>query len=911
MKITDVCVNHMHDPVGFMMEKPVFSWITHSEEPVQAYRIEIKENEQTVFDSGYAALDPLAYEADLCLKPRTRYTFSIEAKTEKEVCRCEQGYFETGKMNEPFRGRLITTDDNSEKRHPVFIRTFNISKPLKKARLYISACGLYEAAVNGKKIGNEHLTPYCTAYDCWTEIQTFVLDDLLKKDNTLKVMLGNGWYRGRFGFNQSETPAYGDTWKLLCDLILTYEDGSEEIIGSDDSWDVARSNIFFSNLYDGEQVDDTLPEMPLTKAVYAEEEKTVFKDRLSLPVIEKENFKVKIIHTPKGETVLDCTQNMAGSFRLRVFEPYGTKIRLQFGEVMQDECFYRDNLRTAKAEYVYISDGKEHILEPKFTFYGYRYVKVEGIKDLNADDFTAYALYSDFPYDSVFETGNEMITRLIQNAKWGMKSNYLDVPTDCPQRDERMGWTGDAQVFSATALYLGKPYAFLRKYLYDMSQEQEKNNGLVPFTVPSFHIDQTATVWGDATVIIPWNMYLFTGDPSILKEHYPAMKSWIGWIRNFDGDTHNWRHAFHFGDWLALDGPQGPEAVKGATEDGFIADIYYRKSCLICAKTAKLLGYEADEKEYLELAEKIRKDILEEYYTPSGRCAIMTQTGQILSVQNGLGNNEKAREILMKLLDDNDGKLATGFVGTPLLNETLSMLDLNEYAFNLLFNEEYPGWLYEVKLGATTIWERWNSLDESGHITGTGMNSLNHYSYGSIVEWICKYCAGLQIREPGFRKVRIAPLAHYKLGQVDAVYPSASGTYEVHWKVVDTSHLTVSVTVPFGCEAEVVLPEFDKENYHGDSPLADGYIKEGTYEITYETERPMKDVISLSTIVIKALENEKIREYLEALPLFRQSEFSMQGEQLRKGLGMIGIVDPDQVKKIEKDLFALQAEQEG
>ncbi|MBE6110016.1 MAG: alpha-L-rhamnosidase [Erysipelotrichaceae bacterium] len=906
MKISEICVNHIERPVGYMMEKPVFSWTVQSEEEIESWRLCIACEGKSIYDTGFAKLNPLACEADLKLLPRTRYEFVISAKTVSGICESEPSYFETGLLGEPFKGKLITTGDNEEKRHPVFIKEFKTEKPLKRARLYISACGLYEAKINGRKIGNEYLTPYCTDYESWFEIETFELDDMIQKENRLEIMLGNGWYRGRFGFNQSETPAYGDTWKLIADLYLTYEDGSEEIISTDESWDVARSNIIFSNIYDGETVDDTLPEMPLTKAVSAEEEKGKFEDRLSLPVKEHENFKPVIIHTPKDETVLDIGQNLAGSFRLRVHEPEGTKIHLQFSEVMQDDCFYNENLRTAKAEYIYISDGNEHVLEPKFTFYGYRYVKVVGITDFKADDFTGFALYSDFAYDTELKTGNELINRLILNAKWGMKSNYLDVPTDCPQRDERMGWTGDAQVFTPTALYFGKAYAFLKKYLYDMAKEQKKYGGLVPFTVPSFHINQTATVWGDATVIIPWNMYLYTGDLSILKEHYPSMKSWIDYCVRFDGDTHNWRNTFHFGDWLALDGPQGPEAVKGATDDGFIAEVYLRKSALITADAAELLGCEEDARALRAFAEERKQIILDEYYTPNGRCAVMTQTGQILSVQNGLGNNGKAMEVLAKLLDDNDGKLQTGFVGTPLLNETLSMLGMNDYAFKLLFNEEYPGWLYEVKHGATTIWERWNSIEEDGHISGTGMNSLNHYSYGSIVEWIFRYCAGLRSLAPGFAKVKIAPLVYWELGSLDLAYPSASGTYEVHWNIPDHFHIQMRVTVPYGCEAEIELPYFDREKYEGDSELASGHVKAGTYEIIYQTNRPMKDAISLSTKVETALQNEKIKEYLFKLPLFGQSVFSMRSVKLKQGLMMTGITEEARMREIENDIFALQ-----
>lgn len=907
MKIRQLKINHMENPIGFSFDSTVFSWIPEAEkEEAVSWHLSVKDENEIIYDSGEADLDPMAVYADLTLKPKTRYTWTVQAMNGGSVLCEESAWFETGKMNEAFEGRWITCADQTEQRHPVFVKRFSRKEALKKARLYITACGLFECELNGKKITAEHLLPYCNAYDLWLQVYTFDLTDLIEGENEIRIALGNGWYRGRFGFDQSEDPAYGDTWKLLCDIELTDQNDLCTVIGSDDSWSVQRSNIIFSNIYDGEIRDDTLEPVKEEQAVYAQAEDVPLKDRLSLPVYEQENFKPVLLHTPKDEYVFDLGQNMAGSFRMRVHEPRGTKIHLQVGEVMQDDCFYRDNLRTAKAEYIYISDGNEHIIEPVFTFYGFRYVKVQGVTDLKEEDFTGYALYSELPYSNTLKTGVPLVNQLISNASWGMKSNYLDVPTDCPQRDERMGWTGDAMVFTPTALYTADAYAFMRKYLYDMEMEQKRNEGAVPFTIPSFHIRQTACVWGDATVIIPWQMYQFSGDLSILKEHYPAMKAWVDYIRRVDGDDHTWRKMFHFGDWLALDGPQGAEAVKGATDDAFVADVYYRHSALLTAKTAHLLGFEEDEKELIALAETIKKGIEEEFYTPNGRCAVMTQTAQILSIQEGLGSKEQAKKLLMRLLKEAGGKLQTGFVGTPLLCNTLSETGLDTAAYDLLLNEEYPGWLFEVLHGATTIWERWNSLDENGKITGIGMNSLNHYSYGAIVEWIWKYAAGLKAEEPGFRRVKIQPRIDWRLKNIEAKYESACGTYRIRWAVEDEDHIRFELDVPYGCEAEVALPYVNPEQNDLNHPLLQGYVKQGRYEIIYVTDRPMKDAVTLDTVIAKALQVPAVKEYLEALPLFKQTEFSMMSETLQQGLVMIGILDVSEHHRIEQKLFELQ-----
>ncbi len=910
MKIKNMQVNHLVNPLGYALDCPDFSWNYEgsAEERVEASRIVVYRNGEAVADTGDTTLEYLGTTLNLVLEPRTRYTWQVFATLANgEVVCSEEEWFETGKMEEPWSAQWITSAKEMD-RHPIFTKKWKCEKEIASARMYAIGLGLMEPRINGKLVSNEVLMPYCNAYDRWLQALTFDMTDILGEENEIAVTLGNGWYRGRFGFDASNpNPAYGNTLKLLCEIHVVYADGSEEVINSDESWDVTRSNVIFSNIYDGEVVDDTLLAVEAEKAVLCLEETSPIKDRYSLPVVRHESFHPTLIRTPKGEDVLDLGQNITGLFEMQVLVPFGHKVYLQFGEVLQDGNFYRDNLRSAKAEYTYISNGLPVTLSPRFTFYGYRYVKVEGIHNLNPNDFVGQAIYSEIAMRGLLETGNEKVNKLISNARWGMKDNYVDVPTDCPQRDERMGWTGDAQVFAPTAMYFADTYAFFRKYLFDMYQEQTALGGMVPFTVPSVHIHQAATVWGDAATLIPYYQYRSSGDIRVLADAYDSMKMWVDYIRRVDGDDHGWRKQFHFGDWLALDGPKGSEAVNGRTDESFIADVYYRKSCLIVAYAAGLLGNREDEAFYTNLAEKIQKGILSDYYTASGRCAVMTMTGQILSLQEGLGNPKEAMTLLRKLLEFNDGKLETGFVGTPLLCPTLSEYDMNDMAYNLLLNEEYPGWLYEVNLGATTIWERWNSLDENGTITGIGMNSLNHYSYGSIVEWLFAYSAGLRPVRAGYKRVNIEPVLDNRLGYVDCTYQSSAGTYRVYWKIVDRYTVRMEWSVPYGCAAEVHLPWFAQS----DDALASqfhqgmGVFTQGDYGITYTTSEPTDRIITMKTLVKEALKNEKVKEYLERIPLFAQSEYSFMNLPLAEALRATKL-EPEAYERVEQEIIALQ-----
>lgn len=815
MRITQLKTNHLEKPIGFQMEQPVFSWrVAEAKGKFQkAARIKVAEDSgmtHILLDTGWRSdWDSLASPVQLSLSPRTRYYWTVSVETDAgELAESDVEFFETGKMGEAWSARWITCEKTG--RHPVFQKEIAVSKTLASARLYICGLGLYEAEINGVRVGSEYMTPYCNNYAAWVQAQTYDVTDHLRSGGRLSVTLADGWYMGRFGY-LGRDKLYGSEYKLLAEVRLAFADGSEEVIGTDESWFVTRSRITFSNIYDGEHRDDTLRDTE-PEPVHLTSMESAVTDRYSLPVTIHERIKPsKLIHTPKGEAVLDLGQNLTGIFALRINEKPGTVIRIQVGEVLQEGCFYNDNLRTAKAEYIYTCGEGETVLTPRFTFYGFRYVKIEGIPDLCPDDFTALVLYSDLSETGTLTTGHEKLNRLIENIKWGQKGNFLDVPTDCPQRDERMGWTGDAQVFSATSCFLRDSYAFYRKYLHDMHTEQAVLDGMVPDVVPSFEkgYQGTACVWGDASTIIPWNMYLFYGDISILKDSFQGMKAWVEYIRRYDGETHAWREHFHYGDWLALDHPSGAvDECKGGTDEGYIAYVYYMNSAEIVAKTAKLLGREDEEKEYASLAAGLRDFIQREYFAPNGRCVADTQTGLLLALEYGLSPNPKVcRKRLAEKLKMTGGKLQTGFVGTPFLNRQLTEAGMSQSAYDLLLNEEYPGWLYEVNLGATTVWERWNSLSPDGSVSSTGMNSFNHYAYGAIAEWMFRYMAGLQpvAEAPGFRKVRLCPIPDKRIGSLNMSCQSAAGTYRVKWELAEDGEFHLEVEIPFGCRAELTL----------------------------------------------------------------------------------------------------------
>ena len=846
--------NRIVNPLGFALDQPRLSWVLESETAKTQLACQIQvaldsDFREIVHDTGQQAdIDSIGYSLPLTLKPRTRYYWQVKVWTDMGEVESPIAWFETAKVDEPWQAKWITPVWQDNEIHPWLRKRFALTKPIKQARLYICGLGLYEVEINGQRVGDEYFTPYCNSYDNWIQYQTFdVTRHLLQGENVIGALLGNGWYKGRFTYAANKKEIYGDRFALICELRITYRDGTAELICSDQSWKAKASHVLASSIYDGEIQDANLfldnwssPELDDINwdgVRLIELDYSLLQPRRSLPVRIMEKLKpAAVIHTPNGETVLDLGQNMVGWVSFKTNVPQGTKIFLQFGEALQDGCFSQENLRSAKAEFTYISNGKPAEVKPYFTFYGFRYVKVEGwVGELALDDFTGHVVYSDLERIGTIETSNPMVNRLFLNALWGQKGNFLDVPTDCPQRNERMGWTGDAQMFSGTACFNMDCDAFFSKFLYDLALEQSNLGGKVPDFVPTFGMKQRGSAaWSEAATVIPWNLYLHYGDRAILERQLESMIAYIDYIKSQDNGDRLWDSGSHYGDWLALDG-KGEFSREGGTPTDLIATAYYAYSAGLVAKAARVLGKEELAREYEQLAEEVKAAFCEEFVTPRGRLVADTQTAHILALFMDLVPEKMRPRILASLVEhlkENNYYLKTGFVGTPYLCRVLSENGYNDIAYRLLLNEEFPSWLYAVKLGATTIWERWNSLLPDGRFGELGMNSLNHYTYGSIVEWMYRYMCGINPLEayPGFRKIRLAPQPNTVLGNAKAELNSAAGRYESGWEYLEQNQrIRFNFVIPFNAEAKLELDaDIDGISING-LPLAETSLE---YEST-------------------------------------------------------------------------------
>ncbi len=858
--------NHLTNPLGFDLGRPVFSWVSEQARGLrqQAARVRVARDpgmQDILADSGRREdISSLAYAPMLPLAPRTRYWWDVTVWDETgDTATSAPNWFETGKMGEAWQGRWIRAPFEG---HPELFQDFKLHSAVASARLYICGLGLYEASLNGTKVGEEYLTPHCTSYQHRIQVQTYDVTALLGSENRLSVLLGRGWYHGRFGFGDKQDKIYGPHMQLIAELHVTYTDGSETVIATDDTWHCRVSPVCTSSIYDGETWDARLEtaDREVLPVVPADAPAGDLVDRLSPMVTKQQMRKPELLHTPAGELVLDFGQVVTGWVEFTANVHAGREIRLDYGELLQDDNFYNENLRTAEAAYTYIADGAQHRVRPHFTFYGFRFVRVTGLteEEIAAADFTAWAVYSALEETASIQTGNPKVDRLILNALWSQRDNFLDVPTDCPQRDERMGWTGDAQIFASTACFRMDTAAFYRKYLRDMWAEQRDLNGAVPFVVPDVlrARDEAAgrqpgdrgaaggfgaCAWGDAATVIPWTLYQYYGDRYLLEETYPNMKAWTDWIREQDetrcGARRLWTCGFHFGDWLALDNPD-KESRFGGTENAYVATAYYYWSASLTAKAAAALGKAEDAKAYADLAQEIKTAFQREYFTPTGRLAVPTQTAHALAIAFDLVPKAyKARTAadLKARLDAKQIHLDTGFVGTGVLADALSRVGLGDYAVTLLLNEDFPSWLYEVNMGATTIWERWNSVLPDGKVSGTGMNSMNHYAYGCIVGWIFRALAGLQMPEDsfGWKRADICPHTDRRFPGISAVWDSPAGRYISKW-AWEGDGVRYEITVPFDCEAAFTLPEGQEITACNGAPAQGGTLPLpcGTWKIT-------------------------------------------------------------------------------
>ncbi|TVY08814.1 alpha-L-rhamnosidase [Paenibacillus cremeus] len=843
LEVTKLRCEYLDNPLGLDVAHPRISWQLRSDRRgvVQsAYQIQVKEGSpegDAIWDSGRVESEQSVHIAltELTIQPRTRYYYQVQAWDGQGACSgwSAPAYWESGLLqHSAWQAQWIGVPAGSgiaEEPCPYLRRTFQVSGAIQSARLYATALGVYELELNGQRVGDSYFTPGWTSYEHRLQYQTYDVTSLLQNGaNAIGAVLGNGWYGGFLGWKDKKQ-LYGDQTALLVQLHVTYTDRREDVIVSDEQWKTAGSPILMSEIYHGETYDARLETPGWSLSSFNDSEwgnatafsidKSIIIAQENVPVQKAEALKpIALITTPKGETVLDFGQNMVGWVRFTVRGTAGQEVGLEHAEVLDHEGnFYTDNLRSAKQYVRYIiGSEQEETYEPRFTFQGFRYVKLSGFgDDVRLDDFTGVVLHSAMERTGHFACSDALVNQLQHNILWGQKGNFLDVPTDCPQRDERLGWTGDAQMFISTASFLMNVAPFFTKWLRDLKADQLDNGG-VPFVIPDVlsKIDpasrHSSAAWGDAAVICPWTLYLSYGDTRILEEQYESMKAWIGYIRSQGVDPYLWNTGFHFGDWLGLDSK--PDTYIGATDRDFIATAFYAYSTSLLVKTAKVLGKEEDASEYERLLGRIVEAFTEEFVTPSGRLSVPTQTANVLALMFGLvqgAARDRAVNKLLALLEESKTHLTTGFVGTPYLNLVLSENGHHDVACKLLFQTDYPSWLYQITKGATTIWEHWDGIKEDGSFWSRDMNSFNHYAYGSIGDWLYRYVAGIQADEagPGYKQFLVRPHVSPGLTWAEARMESMYGEIGSSWRQLEGGTLEVKVTVPPNTNASVLLPD--------------------------------------------------------------------------------------------------------
>jgi alpha-L-rhamnosidase len=713
---------------------------------------------------------------------------------------------------------------------PYLRKSFLLPSAPKQALLHITALGLYDAEINGHSVGDSVLSPGWTHYDIRIAYQTYDVTGLLKPgENILGAILGDGWYCGHVA--EKNRQLYGDRPRLLAQLEITREDGSTLTIGSDDTWKTTTGPILENDLLMGESYDARLELGPWSTPGYSDThwQPVVIESAPSAtlmpqtaPTVKRhERIRMdKPLPNPPGlsNPRFDLGQNITGRVKITVKGPRGITLALRFAEVLNPNgTLYTENLRGAKATDYYTLKGEgTEVWEPRFTFHGFRYVEISwyGKSDQVAiESVEGIVLHSDTPRTGTFSCSHPLLNQLAQNILWGQKGNFLEVPTDCPQRDERLGWTGDAQVFIRTAGFFMDVHGFFRKWFLDMRDAQEPG-GEIPAIIPqtgSFSLPgDGGPAWADAVFICPWTLYLMYGDKEILHDHYDCMARYMAYLgkeKVLDGiRSHPDKDAWGgFGDWLALD---GSGKTTGGTPHDLIGTAHYANNADIMARTAGVLGKKEDESRWRELHTRIVQAFRNRYVTPDGLIAAGTQTAYVLALHFHLVPENirpaTARQ-LVRLLEKNDWHLGTGFVGTPYLLHVLEVTGHLDVAYKILEQETFPSWLVPVKHGATTIWERWDGWTPDKGFQDKGMNSFNHYAYGAVGDWMVSTVAGLEIAEPGYRKILFKPRPGGSLTQASAKLQTRFGTASIAWEMKN-NQLHLDLEIPPGTSAELSLP---------------------------------------------------------------------------------------------------------
>lgn len=849
MNIHNLKVNGIAEPLGYHFDYLTFSWEISATSLNDRLSFTIEVAKDRHFgnilwkESTTDTFNTISTTADF-LEPRQRYFWRVSAEGTHAF-----SYFETSKMNEKWLANWITYKEDSLP-SARFSKNITLIKPVQTARLYSTGLGLYEVELNGQKVGQEYFTPGYHSYDFIEQYQTYDVTTLLTPNSELSFILGNGWYRGRFVFEGGFENLYGNRQKLIAELHITYQDGSTELVVTDNSWRTTSTVIQENSIYDGEVIDFGQVENLLT-TVEISDSKHNLQGRIDPPVEIVESLTPSIFHDAAGQLVLDFGQEITGWIS-GTLPANKKRVTFQFAEILQNSTFYTDNLRTAKQTFTILNNDIRRHIRPHFTFFGFRYVKVEGLTKEEARQFKAQAIHSLMDERFSFSSSHDKLNKLVSNIRWSQKDNFLSIPTDCPQRDERMGWTGDITVFANTACYNMETRAFLGHFMQMLSLEQNHLNGAVPFFAPFPKIEKKeglnpfltsagAAVWGDAATILPYTLYKHFRDKGLLAKHINSMVAWVDFIHQQDearGGHRLWDFGWQLGDWLALDSGI-KDSVFGATDSALVASVYYYLSANYTAQALHILE-DNRAKYYQQLAKDIRQAIIETYFTESrlnlqpktlqsevehirqnmantfaGQSIptkIDTQTGISLLLRYKLYPNEIAQKDLIVRLKNNlaehDGFLTTGFAGTPALPHALVDNGLKQEAFNLLFKEAAPSWLFEVNMGATTTWERWDSLLPDGTISGTAMNSLNHYAYGAIEDFIVEKLLGINLPDVTDNTATYTISPHYTdyLDWVEGSLRTPNGHLTVRWEK-NGATFSVTVTLPVRTKAIFITPE--------------------------------------------------------------------------------------------------------
>lgn len=845
LKVTALTCEYKTNPVGIDVAQPRLSWKLNAPgRNVQqtAYTLRVASapdfSAKTLVwqsgkvNSGESVLQAYAGPA---LKSGQRYYWQVQVwdNQGRASAWSPAAYWETGLLHTAdWKAKWIEPDTASKRfaPAPMLRKEFNLKKKIASARAYVTAHGFYELHLNGQKVGDEVLTPGWTVYGKRLQYQVYDVTSLLKPGaNAIGAFLGDGWYRGTLGW-VFQWAFYGPRLGLLCQIHVRYTNGTEEWIVSDGTWKAHMDGpIRMNDIYDGETCDARLEQpgwdmpgfadvhwLPVQVADYPLNNLLASQ---GLPVRKIQELPPqRIFRTPKNELVVDFGQNLVGWVRISLQGPAGTKVTVRHAEVLDKAGnFYTENLRKAKCLLEYtLKGGGVEVYEPRFTFMGFRYVSLEGLPgDLKPADITAVVVHSDMPVTGTFECSNPLLNQLQHNIQWGQKGNFVDVPTDCPQRDERLGWTGDAQAFCRTAAFNMGVAPFFTKWAADIAADQ-RPSGAVPWVIPdvlnkpnSEKVGVSAG-WSDVATILPWTMYLHYGDKRLLETQYPSMKAWVEFQHAQSGDSLIWKGGSVFGDWLFYrPAPHDASTPDGHTDRDMIATMFFAHSAQLVQQAAEVLGKTDEAMYYKVLHERIKEAFLREYATPAGRLVSHSQTAYVLALNFGLlppNLRPAAIQYLTNDIRNRKNHLATGFLGTPYLCHVLSSNGQTPLAYELLLQETYPSWLYPVKMGATTIWERWDGIKTDSSFQDPGMNSFNHYAYGAIGDWMYRVVAGLEPGAPGYKHIRIQPHPTDSLSYARASYETMYGTAASGWERRD-GQLTVGAAIPANTTATIVLPD--------------------------------------------------------------------------------------------------------